>query len=70
MNQVSVSAILPVFNGLQYLKESIGSVVSQTLQPMELFLVDDGSTDGSLEYLLSVETPFPKIVLTQRNKRQ
>ncbi len=70
MSQVTVSAILPVYNGLQYLKDSIGSVVSQTLQPMELFLVDDGSTDGSLEYLKSVDTPFPKIVLTQKNKRQ
>ena len=45
MSQATVSAILPVYNGVQYLKDSIGSVVSQTLQPMELFLIDDGSTD-------------------------
>ncbi|QTN30428.1 glycosyltransferase [Rhodoferax sp. AJA081-3] len=70
MSQATVSAILPVYNGVQYLKDSIGSVVSQTLQPMELFLIDDGSTDGSLEYLASTQTPFPKIVLTQNNKRQ
>lgn len=65
-----VSAILPVYNGLQYLKDSIASVVGQSLQPIELFLIDDGSTDGSREFIESVETPFPKIVLTQQNKRQ
>ncbi len=70
MSQPTVSAILPVYNGLQYLKESIGSIIAQTLQPTELFLIDDGSTDGSREYLERVETPFPKIVLTQQNKRQ
>ena len=70
MNGPTVSVILPVYNGLQYLKDSIASVVAQTLPPLELFLVDDGSTDGSREYIASVETPFPKIVLTQQNKRQ
>lgn len=70
MNGATVSAILPVYNGLQYLKDSIGSVIAQTVPPVELLLIDDGSTDGSLEYLESVATPFPKIVLTQPNKRQ
>lgn len=66
----TVSAILPVYNGLQYLKDSIASVVAQTLQPVELFLIDDGSTDGSRAYLETVQTPFPTIVLHQQNKRQ
>ena len=70
MSTATVSVILPVYNGLRYLKDSIGSVVSQTMPPKELFLIDDGSTDGSREFLQQVETPFPKIVLTQQNKRQ
>lgn len=70
MTQLSVSVILPVHNGLQYLRESIMSVVRQTLQPTELFLVDDGSTDGSRALLESIELPFPKYVLYQQNKRQ
>lgn len=66
----TVSVILPVYNGLQYLRESIASVLAQTLQPLELFLVDDGSDDGSLQYLQGVQAPFPVVVLQQDRKRQ
>src|SRR6185436_2021170 len=70
MTQPSVSAILPVYNGLRYLRESIGSIVAQTLQPLELFVIDDGSTDGSREFLATLQTPFPLYVLHQRQERQ
>ena len=42
-----ISVVMPVFNGEQYLAEAIESVHSQTLQPAELIVVDDGSTDQS-----------------------
>jgi len=44
-----VSAIIPVFNGEKYLAEAIQSVLGQSLAPLELLIVDDGSTDGSVE---------------------
>jgi glycosyltransferase involved in cell wall biosynthesis len=45
----TVSVITPVYNAAPYLKEAIESVLSQTWSDWELLLVDDGSTDGSVE---------------------
>lgn len=42
-----VSVILPVYNGADYLREAIESVLSQTYEKFELIIVDDGSTDSS-----------------------
>lgn len=42
-----ISVIIPVFNGEKYLASAIESVFSQTYHPLELIVVDDGSTDGS-----------------------
>jgi len=42
-----VSVILPVFNGQRYLAEAIESALAQTRPPLEILVVDDGSTDGS-----------------------
>ncbi|HYI46719.1 MAG TPA: glycosyltransferase [Actinomycetota bacterium] len=44
-----VSIVSPVHNGERWLDESIASVGAQTYQPIELIVVDDGSTDGSAE---------------------
>jgi glycosyltransferase involved in cell wall biosynthesis len=70
MPEPKVSVIVPVYNGEPYLRESIGSAVSQTLQPAEILLVDDGSTDGSRKLMEAIETPFPKHVLHQENRLQ
>lgn len=43
----SISVILPVYNGAQYLTEALVSVQAQTLPPDEIIVVNDGSTDNS-----------------------
>ena len=43
-----VSIIIPVYNVESYLRRCLDSVVNQTLKDIEIILVNDGSTDGSL----------------------
>lgn len=49
MNIVKVSVIIPVYNVEKYLRQCLDSVVNQTLQDIEIILVDDCSTDSSLD---------------------
>ncbi len=45
---------MPVFNGERFLAETLGSVQAQTLRELEVIVVDDGSTDGSLRRVAQI----------------
>lgn len=65
-----VSVVLPVFNGESVLKESIKSVLSQTYDKLELILVNDGSTDKTLEIMESFAKKDKRIrIINQENKK-
>lgn len=44
-----ISIIIPVYNVKEYLSKCVKSVINQTYTNCEIFLIDDGSTDGSGE---------------------
>jgi len=48
-----VSVIMPVFNGEKYLKESVSSILNQTFDNFEFLIINDGSTDNSLDIIKS-----------------
>jgi glycosyltransferase involved in cell wall biosynthesis len=50
-----VSVIIPVYNGERFIAESIESALEQSYSPIEIILVDDGSTDGSLQIARSYD---------------
>ena len=49
---------MPVYNGEQYLLPMLDSVLSQTYKEMEMILVDDGSTDGTVQAAESYQDRF------------
>ena len=49
--KVLVSVVMSVYNDEQYLKESLDSIFAQTIQDFELIIVDDCSTDRTVEII-------------------
>ncbi len=62
-----VSIYIPTKNRLKLLKRAINSVIAQTYPNIELIIVDDGSTDGTKEYLKTLEKES-NIVVIYRDK--
>lgn len=50
-----ISVVMPVYNGEQYILESINSILSQTIKDIELIIIDDGSTDRSSQIIQSID---------------
>jgi glycosyltransferase involved in cell wall biosynthesis len=48
-----VSVIVPVYNGENYLSETLDSIFAQDYEPFEVIVIDDGSTDGSADIVQS-----------------
>lgn len=46
-----LTVIIPVYNGMPFLKDAIQSILNQTYKDFNLLIIDDGSTDDSPEYL-------------------
>ncbi len=49
---MNVSVVIPCFNRIKTLSRSIDSVVNQTYKPSEIIIIDDGSTDGTRDFII------------------
>ncbi|HEX5242305.1 MAG TPA: glycosyltransferase family 2 protein, partial [Tepidisphaeraceae bacterium] len=65
--QPLVSVLMSVHNDLQYLRESVHSILNQTFGDFEFILIDDGSTDGSGDFLKSLSDSRVKLLVNPSN---
>ena len=63
---MNISVVIPTYNRKHTLPRAIASVLNQTLQPTEIIMVDDGSTDGTADW---IQETYPRInPIRQSNK--
>lgn len=64
-----ISVVMPVYNGEKFLKQSIESILNQTYNDFEFIIINDGSTDNSLEIIKRYVAIDERIILiSQENK--
>ena len=63
---MNISVVIPSYNRKDFLKRSIDSAINQTKKPLEVIVVDDGSTDGT-ETMIKSDYDFVKFI-KQKNK--
>jgi len=61
-----VSIVIAVYNDESYVADAVESALSQTLAPLEVIVVDDGSTDGTADVLKRYEGSI--VIVSQRNQ--
>ena len=65
---MDISVVVPVYNTSRFLRQCVDSLINQTWKDVEFILVDDGSTDDSLEILKEYQKRDARIkVLEQKN---
>lgn len=63
---ILVSVIVPAFNASKTIHRTLDSLIAQTLSPIEIIIVDDGSTDNTLTILLQYQNCYPEKVKVLR----
>lgn len=62
---MTISIIIPLYNGKNYIESTINNLITQSLPPTQIIIIDDGSTDGAVE----IVKKYPKIIYKyQENK--
>ena len=62
-----ISVIMPVYNGERFLRESIDSILNQTFTDFEFIIINDGSTDGTLDIIHSYADQRIRLVNNETN---
>lgn len=68
MNEPLVSIFMPVYNGQEFLDDTIINVLSQSYKNFELVCVDDSSTDSSVDIIKKYSAKDNRVVLYEKEK--
>jgi len=66
---MNLSVVVTTYNGEKYIQEQIDSILNQTRVPDEVIVLDDGSTDETLDILIDYENNHPSIFDIKINDR-
>ena len=66
---MDLSVVVTTYNGEKYIREQIDSILNQTRVPDEVIVLDDGSTDETLDILTDYENNHPSIFDIKINDR-
>ena len=68
IDRPSFSIVVPLYNHERYIEEALRSVLAQTWQPLDIVLVDDGSSDNGLDQARKILAGFPNaVIIAQEN---
>jgi glycosyltransferase involved in cell wall biosynthesis len=69
MDNIKVSVIVPVYNASQYISKTLDSIINQDFDGFEIIVIDDGSSDNSLEIINEVlmNCEIPHKIIHQEN---
>lgn len=69
MSQPMISVLIPCFNASKWLDETLQSVFDQHYRPLEIIIVDDGSTDDSVALIEPWVAKFERLILVRQKNR-
>ena len=61
---------MPVYNGATYLNDAIDSILNQTFSDFEFLIIDDGSTDQSIDQIMLYDDPRIQLIKNKKNLGQ
>lgn len=63
---MKISAVIPAYNAQEYIEQSIASLIRQSQAVQEIIIIDDGSSDDTLNIVTDLQRTHEKIVLLQQ----
>ena len=67
MDRPMITVLMAVYNGEKFLKEAMESILNQTYKDFEFLIINDGSTDKSVEIIESFNDPRIRLVHNEKN---
>ncbi|MBN8904322.1 MAG: glycosyltransferase family 2 protein, partial [Rhodospirillales bacterium] len=65
-DHLTITAIIPLYNGARFIEDALNSVLAQTRPPQEILVVDDGSTDDGAAVVEAIIARHPQIQLLRK----